>query len=59
MFINNSREIKGNVSSFDNKYLYDGEWKNDKFEGNGSLITPDWKNILANLKMDYLKETDI
>ena len=50
VFINDSREIKGNISSFDNKYLYDGEWKNDKFEGSGSLVTPDGNKYVGQFK---------
>ena len=37
---NGLREGKGNLSSSDNKYLYDEGWKNDKFEGEGTLISP-------------------
>ena len=50
IFINDLREMKGNLSSFDNKYLYDGEWKNDKFEGNGSLVTPDGNKYVGQFK---------
>ena len=50
LFVNGSREIKGNLSSFDNKYLYDGEWKNDTFEGNGSLVTPEGVKYVGGFK---------
>ena len=31
------KEGKGNLNSKDNKYNYDGDWKNDKYEGFGAL----------------------
>ena len=28
----------GSMTSEDNKYIYDGEWKDDKKNGNGQLV---------------------
>ena len=28
----------GSLTSEDSKYIYDGEWKNDKKHGNGQLV---------------------
>ena len=50
IFLNDLKEKKGNLSSFDDRYLYDGEWKGDKYEGNGSLVTPDGNKYVGEFK---------
>ena len=37
-FLNGKKHGKGNLSSKDNKFNYDGDWVNDKYEGFGALF---------------------
>ena len=37
-FVNGVKQGKGNLSSKDNKFSYEGDWFNDKFEGFGTLF---------------------
>ena len=37
-FSNGVKEGKGNLFSKDNKFNYDGDWKNDKYDGFGALF---------------------
>ena len=37
-FLNGKKQGKGNLSSKDNKFNYDGDWNNDKYEGFGALF---------------------